>query len=396
MNLAFHFMGCVRDTGGHLATNGSVGPMIDQLARHVDSVTLVAWEPPPREREEADRTDYRLEPCGNIELCSLGPKGSWRDYIDRRRRVSQLIDSESRSWDVLVFWLVNRRAELVFRANRCPRIVSWIGGHTPSVVRATAMSPWRRIAAEAAAWRAERVTQQIFASSELAFVVAETLLDRYRPAAPYVEVLRDSSRSSSFAFAASDRLISNEPVFIVVGRLTTAKGVHEALEAFAGVRVHLFPHARLEFVGAGPERGPLEQECARLGLGASVGFRGHVPLGPALYDLFRSADVLLFLSHAEGFPRVVPEALAHSVLVVTTRAGALESVFSHRREVMFVDSNRPAAVVATVRELKEDADLRQMLIRRGFEVAQGFTTEAAASDLIGRVRQRWPEIASSV
>lgn len=98
------------------------------------------------------------------------------------------------------------------------------------------------------------------------------------------------------------------PRAIVVGRLTQAKHVEEAIDAVAFARRDL-PDLELDVVGAGDPayREQLELRTARLGLPAV--FHGRVDLDRR-NELLRSAHVHVFASHREGWGLTVTEAAA--------------------------------------------------------------------------------------
>jgi glycosyltransferase involved in cell wall biosynthesis len=80
----------------------------------------------------------------------------------------------------------------------------------------------------------------------------------------------------------------------------------------------------LVIVGDGPERGVLEREAARLGLGdTAVRFLGRRADVPAL---LRQADFLVSSSDHEGFPNVLLEAMAARLPAIATEAGDVASI----------------------------------------------------------------------
>ena len=95
---------------------------------------------------------------------------------------------------------------------------------------------------------------------------------------------------------------------VVLGRLTPAKFVEEALDVFAAVRRRL-PDARLDIVGEGDPvyRRRLETRAVGAGRGG-VFFHGKVGEDRKL-ELLREARVHLFCSHREGWGLTVTEAV---------------------------------------------------------------------------------------
>jgi glycosyltransferase involved in cell wall biosynthesis len=94
---------------------------------------------------------------------------------------------------------------------------------------------------------------------------------------------------------------------IVVGRLTPAKFIEEAMRAFAIIQREV-PHATLDVVGSGDERYArrLQRLAAREGM-RGVAFHGRVST-ERRQELFEGAHVHLFASHREGWGLTVSEA----------------------------------------------------------------------------------------
>lgn len=123
----------------------------------------------------------------------------------------------------------------------------------------------------------------------------------------------------------SELVDSDGPVVLCVGRLVEGKRPGLALEAFAEVLAE-HPDAELYICGEGPLRKELETRIEVLGISNSVTFLGQVPYDemPAIY---RSADVLILPSRAEGVPRTVMEALSADVPAVCSDLPHVRSAF---------------------------------------------------------------------
>lgn len=98
--------------------------------------------------------------------------------------------------------------------------------------------------------------------------------------------------------------LSDEILFVCVGRLIERKGHSELLEAFA--KFHMtYPKSRLLIAGEGPYRAILEDRCRQWQLNDVVSLSGEVTDVPAL---LRMADCFIFPSHYEGFSGALVEA----------------------------------------------------------------------------------------
>jgi len=114
----------------------------------------------------------------------------------------------------------------------------------------------------------------------------------------------------------SELVDSDGPVVLFVGRLVEGKRPGDAVAAVDRVRDE-HPDVSLYFCGDGPLRSELEDDAARRGIDDHVEFLGHVPYED-VPDIYRSADVLVLPSRAEGVPRTVLEAMASATPVVVS------------------------------------------------------------------------------
>ncbi len=391
IHLAVHYLGCATRADGSVRVPSLLGPYLECLAENVDRLTVVASESPPDPVLE-DLADYPLA-ATNVDLFSLGPKGTWRDRSSRRRTIAATLGPASEAWDVLLLRLPNRRVRDVSDANRCPRVVTLTGGHTPSVVAASPLGPKAKLRALIPALIAERDIKHVMRKSALAFANSESLIRQYKRSVPHVELLRTSNRRARFSHAPADRLEGDAVELLVSGRITWGKGVLEAVDVLARVK-RRWPAARLHVVGSGDALEPMRAHAERLGVADSVVFHGWMQADERLFALYAKMDVLLLLSSAEGFPRVVWEALGHGVLVVTTRVGGLEDAFADGRELLFVPVGDAVAAADAVLRLKEDPEVRRRLINAGGVRARESELEVIVERFLARLDERWPELAS--
>lgn len=146
------------------------------------------------------------------------------------------------------------------------------------------------------------------------------------------------------AEAATDRLI------LFAARLEIEKDPTLAVNAFASLQAHE-PAARLVVLGEGSERVTMEQHAAALGVGARVHFLG-ARSQDVVGRLMQVADVLLVTSHSEGGgPRVVVEALACGLPVVSTRVGEVQSVVRDGRNGQLAHDRSPQTVAEALQSV---------------------------------------------
>lgn len=130
----------------------------------------------------------------------------------------------------------------------------------------------------------------------------------------------------------SDLIDAEGPVVLFVGRFAEGKRPWLAVEAFAEVLAE-YPDVELYLCGDGALREDLEAQVAELEIGESVTFLGHVPYDE-MPTVYRSGDVLVLPSRAEGVPRTVLEAMASGLEIVMSDLDQVTSMLGERGHVV--------------------------------------------------------------
>ncbi len=162
----------------------------------------------------------------------------------------------------------------------------------------------------------------------------------------------------------SDLIDAEGPVVLFVGRLVEGKRPGDAVEAFAGVRDE-YPDAELYLCGDGSLRENLRAQATELGVGDAVTFLGHVAYDE-MPKVYRSADVLVLPSRAEGLPRTVLEAFASKTPAVTSDLEHVKPIVEQAGETVPVGD--VAAFKRAVERLFADSERRQRLGQKGRDV----------------------------
>lgn len=107
------------------------------------------------------------------------------------------------------------------------------------------------------------------------------------------------------------------PLVLTVGRVTPAKGLDDAVEVISRLSETL-PDVRLAVVGDGPYLDALRKLVEQRALQERVLLVGR---SLQVRDYMAAADAYLSMSHAEGLPLVLLEAMSMQLPVVATRVG---------------------------------------------------------------------------
>ena len=173
---------------------------------------------------------------------------------------------------------------------------------------------------------------------------------------------------------------------IVLGRLTPAKFVEEALDAFATVQRRV-PDALLDVVGDGEPRYRRRLE-SRVAAAGTSGVTFHGRLGQeAKLELLRAAHVHLFASHREGWGLTVTEAAAMATPSVAYDVpGVRDSVAEPELLGPVGDTD---ALAARIVGLHEDRSRYDRVRRHAWERTRTLSYDATAAAFAAAINVDW-------
>jgi glycosyltransferase involved in cell wall biosynthesis len=173
-------------------------------------------------------------------------------------------------------------------------------------------------------------------------------------------------------FSVEDRCQQEKIKLLFVGRVCRDKGMQELIEAVSLMKKKGM-NVILNIAGDSGDADKIEmfkEMAEERKLEDVIVWNGRVPYGDKLFSLYRESDILILPSAHEGFPHVIYEAVASSVLVVVTRVGGISDVCHHKREVYFIEKT-PESIVNAVSELISNPALRKEMIKCGQSFAKG-------------------------
>lgn len=168
-----------------------------------------------------------------------------------------------------------------------------------------------------------------------------------------------------------------------VGRLVGAKDQKTLVAAFAKLHKRL-PAAHLVIIGDGRLEADLKAQVKSLNIVSAVTFAGALDLAVRLMPAF---DIFVLTSVAEGFPRVLLEAMVCRLPIVATDRGGISEVLGASAEFC-----RAGAVdeisQAMEQALTLDQESHKDLVERGYSrVVESFSNEVFRQRLLSFVEQ---------
>ena len=201
------------------------------------------------------------------------------------------------------------------------------------------------------------------------FHIAEKLKNRNVFSIPVI-----SSTLSEKDFFIDDKEIDKDaPKVVYVGYLRKAKGVDVVLKAFSRL-VNEKPKSQLTIVGTGELETSLREIVISNNI-KNVSFTGHIDSRDRLNVLLRENNIFCFASVSEGSPRVVLEAMANGLVVLSTPVGSLPTTFKNEEEILFADFNDSEDFYSKMMKLSDDDNLYKELRKNGHNKVKEFTID---------------------
>ena len=240
-------------------------------------------------------------------------------------------------------------------------------------------------------WRAyttfEERTVQRMADRSLTFANGGALAAKHsRPNHPVIET-RTTTIDADDIYEREDACAGPRVRLLTVSRLDPRKG----LRVLPEVVEHLVSRgcdAKLDIIGPSigalgdAERGAIEVGARTCGVGDRVRLLGAVALDE-LIRRYREYDVFVLPTRpGEGIPRVLLEAMANGVPVVTSRVAGIPSLIAHESNGLLVDDPSAGSVAEAVWRVVADSGLRRLMVANGYRTARSLTLQTQAARMM--------------
>lgn len=179
------------------------------------------------------------------------------------------------------------------------------------------------------------------------------------------------------------------------GRIAAGKGLDELVEALGALVADEAaggPRVELVLIGSGPAEAALRRRAEAAAVAERIEWAGYLAERAAYRARLAAADLFVFPSVAEGFPKAVLEAMAAGLPVVAARSGAVEPVLGDGERGILLPEGDAAALAAAVRRLAADPSSADRLRRAGLAFAAEHTREREAARLVGWLKARFPDL----
>ncbi len=212
------------------------------------------------------------------------------------------------------------------------------------------------------------------------------------PNAVDVDFFSRATRRSRNGSDARRKLSLPDRYFIYAGRLVTAKGIFELLEAYATLDSALRSEVGLVFVGDGQDKAELVARASRItpGLVRLMGFKQREELA-AFYAL---SEAMILPTRSDPWGLVVNEAMACGLPIITTNvAGCAADLVENGWNGFIVPPNDVGALSSAMCCLATNAELRKRMSLRSAERIQAYSPQRWAAGLAQAVESSCTRVA---
>lgn len=187
--------------------------------------------------------------------------------------------------------------------------------------------------------------------------------------------------NEDFCFDAAKVIDKSHPKLLYIGYLRKAKGVETVIISYKLLR-EKYPGASLTIVGSGEFENGLKQIVENQKI-SGVEFLGHIDDRTKLNEIFRKHDIFSFGSLSEGSPRVILEAMANGLNVVSTPVGALPFIFKDKEEIVFAKYSDPSSFSNCYDFLISNSSMAYGLRYSAFQKVKDFTVQKFLKRIFG-------------
>lgn len=367
---------------------GSFARYVDSIAPYFDRVLVCA---PFARQAQGEGTPIRST---NVDVVPLPHFSGPAQFYPRLPLMAPAFARFVRGVDLLHCRIPTPAAIFVFSLARILRrqsfslIVSDLAALLPSM-------PYR--GAKRRLWQAytafEERNVQWIADRSLTFANGRALAAKHSRAGTAVIETRTTTIDAADIADRDDTCGSARIRIVTVSRLDPRKGLR-ILPAVVRSLVDRGADVTLDIIGppAGApgeaERVAIESDARAMNVADRVHVLGAIPL-EQLMPRYRDYDLFVLPTlPGEGIPRVLLEAMAGGLPLVTTRVAGIPGLIVHEHNGLLVDVPTAASVAGALARLIDDGELRRRMIANGYDTARAHTLERQAARMMEIVAAR--------
>ncbi len=203
-----------------------------------------------------------------------------------------------------------------------------------------------------------------------------------------IEIVKTTTLTKDNFFNRIDTCKENSNIkLLFVGRIEKAKGMDELVATFKLLRQNKYP-VSLHLAGWDTtDANSYFQQLNKSNFTSDAWQYHGLLCGNELFQLYRESDIFVLPSYHEGFPRVIWEAMANSLPVVTTKVGSIPKNLQHGVNAMLVNIKNETELYIAVSDIISDKFLRQKLIKNAGVLVQDCLMDVQVKKIIDYINE---------
>lgn len=208
-----------------------------------------------------------------------------------------------------------------------------------------------------------------FRSNAKLVTVGKEMFEKLSPDFVNSKYISDSIVSEQYALKNRVYNVGDTLKLLFIGRLEPEKGLLDLINSVNLINKEI--PVTLSIVGEGISKPEAESLVEKLGLDNRITFLGYVPFGENLFNIYNSHDILMISSYSEGLPKIINEARAFSIPVISTKVGGIADELKDEETCLFVSPGKPQQLADAAIRLYSDKTLYNLICKNLGEEFQG-------------------------
>lgn len=166
--------------------------------------------------------------------------------------------------------------------------------------------------------------------------------------------------------------MNGEVRLVYVAMFAQAYKGHDVLIQAMKILIDSGMQVKLNLVGDGRLLDATKEQSKMAGVYEHICFHGAIKEKRSLLDILDNSDIFVMPSRAEGLPRVLVEAMARALPIVSTNVGGIPEIVDSK---YLVEPESPDALAAKIIEVVNDRSMLVEASEKGLRLAADFTLE---------------------
>jgi glycosyltransferase involved in cell wall biosynthesis len=354
----------------------AIGRYVESLASQVSSLTIIS----PRHLDQSSLS-YRVQ-AENIEVSNMPEYRNIQQFWKNSFKYYSFLWKAARNWDLLNIRMpthIGFPAFLAAKLHNKP-IFLVVVGEGLSYSRLNSYPFLKQSLSNLEAYFQDKL-MDFMVKNSLTFVNGNDLYQKLNRPGRKVFLMRSSTiKDSDIEQSEKDKCQGAQIKILTVGTISPRKGTSLIPHVIADLKQRGLL-IEWSYIG-NPDGNSGEQELLRtkrvaveLDVLPQLKFVGSLNWD-LLREHYRRSDIFVMPTYMEGIPRVILEAQAAGLPVISTLVGGIPQAVENGKDAILVPPGRPKDIADAIALIIANSQLRHDLITNGITSAKRLTVEA--------------------